>query len=77
MTKQQNISVVTSEYTRDWETKWRRTNIGKLITKDDWKQFIALDDWVSNFLRLPLWKKFEWLLNVAPPKDQESDEENF
>lgn len=74
MSVQQNISVVTSEYEVNGEKKGRRTKIWKLITKDNWKQFISFEDWFKNYIRLPLWPKFEWIANVAPPYQDESSD---
>ena len=33
-----------------------------------------MEDWIKNYLRLPLWGKFEWMINVAPPEDENMTE---
>ncbi len=63
MTKIQNIVSVLWEYeNKKWETKKNYHTIGKLITKEDWNQFIKLDVIPTNW---------EWYANIYDIKAKE------
>lgn len=73
LVKSKPISVKTSEYQKEWQTKGNYFQIGRLMTWDDWSESIALEDIVKNYLKPLLGEKFEWWLSVYNKPEESAD----
>lgn len=74
LSKVKSISVKTSEYTKDWETKWNYFQVWRVMVRDDGTESIVLEDVVKNYLKPLLWEKFEGWLNVYSKKEETVDD---